>query len=72
MRLEAKYVYDRENVILDLNVSDGIIAKYIYAPHIDEPLVMIKKGIKRNKCPLFPQNLILPERPLQKTNIYAL
>ena len=40
--LQAKYLYDQDNIILDLDSNNNIIAKYIYGPATDEPLVMIK------------------------------
>ncbi|MDP3786784.1 MAG: RHS repeat-associated core domain-containing protein, partial [Candidatus Omnitrophota bacterium] len=40
--IQAKYLYDQDNIILDLDQNNQITAKYIYGPAIDEPLVMIK------------------------------
>ncbi len=39
--IQSKYLYDQDNIILDLDSNNQIIAKYIYGPIIDEPLVMI-------------------------------
>ncbi len=40
--VQSKYVYDQDNIILDLDTNNTIIAKYIYGPSIDEPLALIK------------------------------
>ena len=40
--LQAKYLYDQKDIILDLDSNNNIIAKYIYGPWIDESLVMTR------------------------------
>jgi RHS repeat-associated protein len=40
----TKYVYDNEDVLLELNGSNAIVARYTHGPGIDEPLIMEKNG----------------------------
>ena len=36
----TKYVYDNEDILLELNGSNAIVARYTHGPGVDEPLVM--------------------------------
>jgi RHS repeat-associated protein len=38
------YVYDNEDIILELDGSNNILARYTHGPGIDEPLIMEKGG----------------------------
>src|SRR5207244_12900973 len=38
------YVYDNEDILLELDGSNNITARYTHGPGIDEPLVMEKNG----------------------------
>lgn len=38
------YIYDNEDILLELDSSNNIIARYTHGPGIDEPLVMEKGG----------------------------
>jgi len=40
----TKYVYDNEDILLELDGSNNITARYTHGPGIDEPLVMEKGG----------------------------
>jgi YD repeat-containing protein len=40
----TKYVYDNEDILLELNGSNAIVARYTHGPGIDEPLIMEKAG----------------------------
>ena len=40
----TKYVYDYEDILLELNGSNQIIARYTHGAGIDEPLIMEKGG----------------------------
>ena len=38
----TKYVYDNEDILLELNGANQIVARYTHGPGIDEPLIMEK------------------------------
>jgi RHS repeat-associated protein len=38
----TRYVYDKEDILLELDGSNNIVARYTHGPGIDEPLVMEK------------------------------
>lgn len=40
----ARFIYDAEDILLELDGSNNIIARYTHGPGIDEPLVMEKGG----------------------------
>ena len=40
----TRYVYDNEDILLELNSSNQIVARYTHGPGIDEPLIMEKGG----------------------------
>jgi RHS repeat-associated protein len=40
----TKYVYDNEDVLLELNGSNTIVARYTHGPGTDEPLIMEKNN----------------------------
>ena len=40
----TKYIYDNEDILLELDGSNNIIARYTHGPGIDEPLVMERGG----------------------------
>jgi YD repeat-containing protein len=40
----TKYVYDNEDILLELNGSNNIVARYTHGPGIDEPLIMEKNS----------------------------
>jgi RHS repeat-associated protein len=40
----TRYVYDNEDILLELNGSNAIAARYTHGPGIDEPLIMEKAG----------------------------
>jgi RHS repeat-associated protein len=40
----TRYIYDNEDILLELDGSNGIVARYTHGPGIDEPLVMEKAG----------------------------
>ena len=40
----TKYVYDNEDILLELNGANAIVARYTHGPGIDEPLIMEKAG----------------------------
>ena len=40
----TRYVYDNEDIILELNGSNNIQARYVHGPGIDEPLMMTRGG----------------------------
>jgi len=40
----TKYVYDKEDILLELNGSNAVVARYTHGPGIDEPLIMEKNG----------------------------
>ena len=40
----TQYIYDNEDILLELDGSNNIIARYTHGPGIDEPLVMEKGG----------------------------
>jgi RHS repeat-associated protein len=39
-----RYVYDNEDILLELDGSNNIVARYTHGPGIDEPLIMEKNG----------------------------
>lgn len=39
-----RYIYDNEDILLELDGSNNIVARYTHGPGIDEPLVMEKSG----------------------------
>jgi RHS repeat-associated protein len=40
----TRYVYDNEDILLELNGSNAIVARYTHGPGIDEPLIMEKNN----------------------------
>ncbi|MDA2925486.1 hypothetical protein MYX65_12710, partial [Acidobacteria bacterium AH-259-L09] len=40
----TRYIYDNEDILLELDGSDNIVARYTHGPGIDEPLIMEKAG----------------------------
>jgi len=40
----TRYVYDNEDILLELNSSNTIVSRYTHGPDIDEPLIMEKSG----------------------------
>jgi RHS repeat-associated protein len=40
----VKYVYDNEDILLELDGANQIVARYTHGPGIDEPLIMEKSG----------------------------
>jgi len=40
----TRYVYDNENILLELNGANGVVARYTHGPGIDEPLIVEKAG----------------------------
>lgn len=40
----TRYIYDNEDILLELDGSNNITARYTHGPGIDEPLVMEKGG----------------------------
>jgi RHS repeat-associated protein len=40
----TRYVYDNEDIILELDAQNSILATYIHGPGIDEPLMMERDG----------------------------
>lgn len=38
----TRFVYDNEDILLELNRSNQIVARYTHGPGIDEPLIMEK------------------------------
>jgi len=40
----TRYVYDNEDILLELNGSNSIVARYTHGPGIDEPLIMEKNS----------------------------
>jgi len=41
----TQYIYDNEDILLELDGSNSIVARYTHGPGIDEPLVMEKNGV---------------------------
>jgi RHS repeat-associated protein len=40
----TRYIYDNEDILLELNSSNQIVARYTHGPGIDEPLIMEKNA----------------------------
>ena len=40
----TRYVYDNEDILLELDGSNAIVARYTHGPGIDEPLIMEKNN----------------------------
>ncbi len=40
----TRYIYDNEDILLELDGSNQIVARYTHGPGIDEPLIMEKGG----------------------------
>lgn len=40
----TRYIYDNEDILLELDGSNNIVARYTHGPGIDEPLVLEKGG----------------------------
>jgi RHS repeat-associated protein len=40
----TKYVYDGEDILLETDENDNIIARYMHGPTIDEPLILERNG----------------------------
>ena len=41
----TRYIYDNEDILLELDGSNNIIARYTHGPGIDEPLILEKSGV---------------------------
>jgi len=41
----SQYIYDREDILLELDGSNNIVARYTHGPGIDEPLIIEKNGV---------------------------
>jgi RHS repeat-associated protein len=41
----TRYVYDNEDILLELDGSNNIVARYTHGPGIDEPLIMERAGV---------------------------
>jgi RHS repeat-associated protein len=41
----TRYIYDNEDILLELDGSNNIVARYTHGPGIDEPLIMEKGGV---------------------------
>jgi len=41
----TQYIYDQEDILLELDGSNNIVARYTHGPGIDEPLIMEKSGM---------------------------
>ena len=39
-----RYIYDNENILLELDGSNNIVARYTHGPGIDEPLILERGG----------------------------
>ena len=54
--LITRHVYDSEDILLELNASNEIVARYTHGPGIDAPLIMqkvgqcVKTGSDRDYC----------------------
>ena len=42
----TRYVYDNEDILLELDGANNIVARYTHGPGIDEPLVMEPGGLR--------------------------
>ena len=40
----ARYIYDREDILLELDGNNNIVTRFTHGPGIDEPLIMEKGG----------------------------
>jgi RHS repeat-associated protein len=40
----TRYIYDNEDILLELNGANAIVARYTHGPGIDEPLIMEKNA----------------------------
>jgi len=40
----SRYVYDNEDILLEVNGSNALVARYTHGPGIDEPLIMEKNN----------------------------
>jgi len=40
----TRYIYDNEDILLELNGANAIVARYTHGPGIDEPLIMEKNS----------------------------
>ncbi|MFQ5853502.1 MAG: RHS repeat domain-containing protein, partial [Candidatus Binatia bacterium] len=40
----TRYVYDQENILLELSVNNQPVASYTHGPTADEPLIMMREG----------------------------
>lgn len=40
----TRYIYDNEDILLELDGSNNIVARYTHGPGIDEPLILEKSG----------------------------
>jgi len=41
----TQYVYDNEDILLELDGSNNIVARYTHGPGIDEPLIVERSGV---------------------------
>jgi len=41
----TQYIYDNEDILLELDGSNNIVARYTHGPGIDEPLIVEKSGV---------------------------
>ncbi len=40
-----QYIYDNEDILLELDGSNNIVARYTHGPGVDEPLIVEKNGV---------------------------
>ncbi len=40
----TRFVYDREDILFELNANNNIVTEFVHGPGIDEPIAMIKGG----------------------------
>jgi RHS repeat-associated protein len=40
----TKYIYDQEDILLEMDETDNILARYTHGPGIDEPIIMERNG----------------------------
>jgi hypothetical protein len=63
----SKYVYDNEDILLELNGANAIVARYTHGPGIDEPLIT-----EKNSWPLTAGVDPLIVNSLPTTNLFLI
>ena len=48
----TRYLYDNEDILLELNGANGIVARYTHGPGIDEPLIIEKNASRFSTMPM--------------------